>query len=88
MPNVDSFDSHNSENNLENLISKSSESSYSGKDVEDGEEPTDNDNSEATCYIGNDGVKYWTSICEESKKPQLNQHFTTLEEAFCEIYNM
>ena len=27
-------------------------------------------------------MKYWTPICEEFKKPQLNQYFITLEDAF------
>ncbi|XP_063938020.1 protein FAR-RED IMPAIRED RESPONSE 1-like [Daucus carota subsp. sativus] len=46
------------------------------------EQVSENNKADPTCQVGADSTKYWTPKCDETKKPKLNQHFSTLDEAF------
>ena len=79
VPHVESSDSDRSTHDSYNATESSDSEDYSEEDVEQKSTP---DESEATCYVAPNGVKFWTPKCEESKKPQVNHHFPTIEDAF------
>ncbi|KAL1803286.1 hypothetical protein ACET3Z_031933 [Daucus carota] len=68
---VDSFESDDS------VVSSDNENSEFEIDAK---QVSENNKADPTYQVGADGTKYWTSKCDEKKKPQLNQHFTTLDE--------
>ena len=78
-PHIESSESDATVHDTEPQISESSCSSDSDEDVG---EQNEVDSPESVCFTSPDGVKFWTLICEDSKKPQLNQHYPTLENAF------
>ena len=79
IPHIESSESDATVHDTEPQISESSCSSDSDEDVG---EQNEVDSPESVCFTSPDGVKFWTPICENSKKPQLNQHYPTLEDAF------
>ncbi|KAK1396433.1 hypothetical protein POM88_006296 [Heracleum sosnowskyi] len=72
-PHVESSDSD--QPNVESEI----ESSESEDDIED---LNDGNESEFRSFIGADGIKYFVPNCDDKEKPQTNQHFPALEDAY------